>query len=171
MARLREALKASAGRMDGRQGQPRFAIVASVNVEDHTARVTLQPEGVLTGWLPVLTAWTGAGWGMVSLPQPGDQVFLVPQEGDAAQGVIVGRSYSDRQPVPATPVGELWIVHKSGNSVRLKNDGTVCITGDLHVDGDIFDRKGSLDHLRQTYNSHHHIAANGTATGNPTPQD
>ena len=36
---------------------PRFGTVSSVDPGTATARVTLQPEGVLSGWLPLLTPW------------------------------------------------------------------------------------------------------------------
>jgi len=57
-------------------------------------------------------------------------------------------------------------VHKSGSFVKLTNDGTVQVKGDLHVDGDVYDRHGSLDRLRQHYDAHTH---GGGAT--PSPQD
>ncbi len=63
MERFLNALKAQAGALDQFVGQPRFGIVTSVDPSSATARVQLQPEGVLTGWLPVLSAWVGAGWG------------------------------------------------------------------------------------------------------------
>ncbi len=167
MERLLNALKAQATSLDRALGQPRFGVVASVDPARYAARVSLQPEGVLTGWLPVLSAWTGAGWGAVCLPAPGDQVLVVPQEGDAEHGVIVGASYSDAARAPAAPAGELWLVHRSGAALHLCNDGTVQITGDLHVAGDIYDQQGSLARLRGHYDAHAH-ASLGSA---PSPQD
>ena len=54
------ALKAQASALDHAFGQPRFGTVSSVNPSAATARVMLQPEGVLTGWLPVLSPSVGA---------------------------------------------------------------------------------------------------------------
>ena len=156
MDRFLNALKAQAASLDRTLGQPRFGLVASVDPSRHAARVTLQPEGVLTGWLPVLSAWTGAGWGVVCLPSPGDQVLVLPQEGDAEHGVIVGGAFSDQARPPAAAVGELWLVHRSGTALWLANDGTVRVHGDLWVDGDIHDRHGTLDRLRTTYDTHSH---------------
>lgn len=156
MDRLLNALKAQAASLDRSLGQPRFGLVASVDPARYAARVSLQPEGVLTGWLPVLSAWTGAGWGVVCLPAPGDQVLVVPQEGDAEHGVIIGASFSDAARAPAAPAGELWLVHRSGAALHLCNDGKVRIAGDLHVAGDIYDRKGALARLRDHYDAHTH---------------
>jgi len=170
MDRLVNALKLRASRLDLRSAQPRFGTVTSVNVDQATARVLLQPEGVLSGWLPILSAWAGAGWGMVCPPSPGDQVLVVAQEGLAEHGVIVGGAYSDSHRPPAVPVGELWLVHKSGSHLKLKNDGSILIKGDLHVDGEVFDREGSLSGLRDTYNHHRHTGAGNGLTSYPSPQ-
>ena len=171
MDRLLNAMKAQSGAQDAGVGQARFGVVTSVDPAKGTARVTLQPEGVLTGWLPVLSPWVGAGWGMSCPPSPGDQVLVVPQEGDAEHGLIVARSWSRGSAAPATPVGEMWMTHKSGSFIRLLNDGTVSVKGDLHVEGDVFDRHGSLAQLRGHYNQHRHADPQGGTTAPPTPQD
>ena len=77
MDRFLNAIKASAAAMDRAGAQPRFAVVTSVDPTRPAVRVALQPEGVITGWLPVLSPWIGAGWGMSCPPSPGDQVFEV----------------------------------------------------------------------------------------------
>ena len=171
MDRLLNALKAHSGAQDSAGGQPRFGVVTSVDAGAGTARVQLQPEGVLTGWLPVLSCWVGDGWGVSCPPSTGDQVLVLPQEGDAEHGVIAGRSWSRGAKAPATPVGELWLTHKSGSFLRLLNDGTVSVKGDLHVDGDVYDRHGSLAQLRGHYNEHRHTDPQGGMVSPPQPQD
>jgi phage baseplate assembly protein gpV len=167
MDRLLNTLKAHAASMDRAIGQPRFGLVTSVDPARYAARVALQPEGILTGWLPVLSSWTGPGWGAVCLPQPGQQVLIVPQEGDAENGVIVGASFSDAARPPAAPAGELWLVHSSGAALKLRSDGTVWVQGDLHVEGHVYDEHGTLAQLRAHYNAHSHA----TAGASPNPQD
>jgi hypothetical protein len=171
MDRLLNAIKAHSGAQDAAAGQPRFGKVTSVDPREGTVRVQLQPEGVLTGWLPVLSPWVGAGWGLSCPPSPGDQVLVLPQEGDAENGVVAGRAWSQDVGVPNTPVGELWLTHRSGSYLRLLNDGTVAVRGDLHVDGDVYDRHGSLEQLRGHYNQHTHPDPQGGTTGLPRPQD
>jgi phage baseplate assembly protein gpV len=135
------------------------------------ARVLIQPDGVLSGWLPVLTQWVGSGWGMICPLTPGDQVVLVPQQGDAEQGVIIGRSFSNKQMPPVVPGGEFWLVHQSGSFLKLCNDGTIRISGDLHVLGDVYDGHGSIAQLRTTYNSHVHSMASNAKTTPPSILD
>ena len=166
MERFLNALKAQAAALDQGAGQPRFGLVTSVDTANATVRVTLQPEGVLSGWLPVLSPWVGAGWGLVCPPSPGDQVLVLPQEGASEHGIVVGRAFSQSAMPPSAPAGEFWLVHQSGSSLRLVSDGTIQVKGDLHVTGDVYDSHGSLDRLRQHYDQHTH---GGGPT--PTPQD
>lgn len=171
MERFLNALKLYAHDMDQAQGRPRFATVVSVDTKTATARVMLQPENVLTGWLPVLSAWTGAGWGMICLPSPGDQVFVIGQEGDADNGVIIGSGFSAKRTPPQAPAGELWLVHSKGTSLKLTNDGSIQIVGDLHVSGDVFDSHGPMSRLRSAYDSHTHADSRGGQTTAPNRQD
>lgn len=169
--RLANAIKGHAASLDQSTGQIKFGTITSVNFQNSTARVLIQPESVLSGWLPVLSQWVGNGWGMVCLPNPGDQVLLVPQEGDIEQGVIIGRSFSDKQMPPVAPGGEFWLVHETGSFLKLCNDGTIRIKGDLHVQGDVYDRQGSMADLRTHYNSHTHQVSSNKTTSAPSPLD
>ncbi len=173
MDRFLNALKAQASALDAAQGRPRFGVVVSVDPQRHAARVSLQPEGVITGWLPVLSPWVGAGWGLALPPSPGQQVLVLPQDGDAEHGVIVGGAWSDAQPSPGAPAGEVWLVHQSGSFIKLVGDGSVRVNGDLHVNGEVYDRHGSLDRLRRAYDAHVHggVQTGGANTGTTTAPD
>jgi phage gp45-like len=167
---LSNVIKSHASSLDQSDGQVKYGTVTSVNANNATARVLIQPEGVLSGWLPVLSQWVGNGWGMACPPTPGDQVLLVPQEGDVEQGIIVGRVFSVKQMPPNAPGGEFWLVHQSGSFLKLCNDGTIQIQGDLHVAGDVYDQHGALSGLRGHYDSHTHTVGTET-TSTPTPLD
>lgn len=164
MERLLNIIKQHASALDQGSSQPRFGIVASVDAGTATARVMLQPEAVLSGWLPVLSPWVGPGWGLWCPPSPGEQVLVLAQEGDAEHGIIVGGAFSNTQAPPAAQVGEFWLVHSSGSFIKLLNDGTVQIHGDLLVSGDIHDQHGSLAQLRGHYNAHIHADSRGGST-------
>jgi len=201
MERFLNAIKAQAGAMDRTSGQPRFGIVTSVDPSRPAVRVMLQPEGALTGWLPVLSPWVGAGWGISCPPSPGDQVLVLPQEGDPEHGVVVGRAWSDTARPPATPVGELWLTHALGSYLKLMNDGTVRIqgntfvlgnllvagsitttgsatgagniqiAGDLRATGDVADGHGTVSALRGHYNAHTHPDPQGGVTSSTSQPD
>ena len=166
MDSLLNALKAQSANQDQAAGVPRFGTVTSVDPSTATARVTLQPEGVLTGWLPLVTPWTGSGWGIGCPPSPGTQVLVLPQEGDAEHGLIIGSAWSSQASPPPAPTGEFWLVHQTGSFLKLQNDGTVRINGDLHVAGDVYDSHGPLSSLRGHYNDHIH-ASQGSKTDLP----
>jgi hypothetical protein len=169
MDRFFNALKAQSGAQDSGLGQPRFATVTSVDPSRPAVRVTIQPEGIVSGWLPVLSPWVGAGWGMSCPPSPGDQVLILAQEGHAEHGVVIGRAWSDQARTPQAPSGELWLTHQSGTFLKLTADGTIQAHGDLHLTGNIFatgnvsDGTGSLARLRQHYDAHVHGASPTTS--------
>lgn len=183
MDSLPNFIKAHASSLDETLAQPRFGLVSSVDTTHATVRVQLQPEGVLTGWLPVLSPWTGAGWGMWCPPSPGDQVLVLAQEGAAEHGVVVGRAFSLSEASPPAQAGEFWLVHASGAFLSLTNDGTVhvngplslagnlSVSGNIQAAGTVEDGHGALSALRQHYNSHTHTDSRGGMTSATTAPD
>jgi phage baseplate assembly protein gpV len=178
MDRFWNAVKLQAGGLDGQAGVARFGLVSSFDPAAYAARVLLQPENVLSGWLPILSAWVGAGWGLAAPLAPGDQVLVIAQEGDAEQGVIAGCVWSAVDQPPGAPAGELWLRHKAGSFLKLLNDGTislqassVMITGNLTVTGDISDQNGAhgtVASLRGAHDTHTHPQPGGGETGLPS---
>jgi phage baseplate assembly protein gpV len=164
---LSNAIKNQINGMNRSNGEAKFATISSVNFQTGNVRVIVQPDGVLSGWLPVLSPWVGNGWGMACPPSTGDQVLLIAHEGDVEQGVVVGRAFSQQAPPPQAPEGEMWLVHKSGSFLKLCSDGTIQIAGDLKVNGNIYDSHGSMASLREHYDSHTHIDSRAVATSPP----
>lgn len=171
MDQLLNIIKTGAGGLDGLMGQVRFGLVSSFDPNSFSAKVLIQPENVLSGWLPVLSSWVGNGWGFVAPIPPGTQVVLLALEGDAEQAIIAGAVWSLVDKPPVVPVGEAWLYHQSGSVLKVCNDGTiqmnaktVNITGNLVVSGDISDQDGGygpLSKLRNTYNLHEHNTPDG----------
>jgi phage baseplate assembly protein gpV len=164
-------LKLQSERVRNSIAHARIGIVTSSDPVKGVAKVLLQPEGILTGWLPVLTQWAGAGWGITCPPTPGNQVLIIPLEGQPDSGIVIGCLFSASARPPMAGVGELVIQHQSGTSLCLNNLGQVFITGDLHVTGNVFDAKGALEKLRTDFNSHVHSPGSDGTTSPPTPQD
>ena len=191
MLRLANALKIHAARLDGQVPAARYGVVQSVSPKDCTVKVLLQPENVLTGWLPVLMAGLGNGWGVVVLPSVGQQVLVLAEYGEAGSGVVAGAAFSAlTQPpqVASAPggtasyaqAGEPLLVGAGGAILRLCADGSIYmqasavrVQGDLVVQGDVSDRHGSMNRLRENYNMHVHggVQTGGGATGVTTLTD
>jgi phage baseplate assembly protein gpV len=114
-----------AGRYSERHG-----IVTSYDPKHYLAKVTFQPEGQESGWLPIETGHIGQGYGIVIGLQPGqggvsaagvggqagsqssnqgDQVIVRFQEGDFESGKIVQRVHSDQDTPPQAQSGEIII--------------------------------------------------------------
>jgi phage baseplate assembly protein gpV len=115
----------AAGRYTERHG-----IVTSYDPKNYLAKVTFQPEGQESGWLPIETGHIGEGYGIVIGLQPGqggvnaqgqggqagpqqnnqgDQVIVRYQEGDFESGKIVQRVHSDQDTPPQAQSGEIII--------------------------------------------------------------
>lgn len=178
--RLIAAIKRHAAALDGGQGVFRWGMVQSVDPVTMRVRVMIQPEAILSGWLPIVQTGAGGGLTLVTVPQTGWQAAVVADNGEAEHGVVVGFSHSDSSPMPsvATSIGGSGVTAKPGETIlsgpsgavlRICADGTVFISGNtniegtLTVSGDIIDRNGahgSLAGLRSAYDSHAHPVAN-----------
>lgn len=169
MEQLFNMIKAVSGGLDGLIGHIRIGLVSSFDPVTYSAKVMIQPENVLSGWLPVMSSWVGNGWGMITPILPGTQVVVLAQEGNAEQGIIAGALWSSVDRPPSVEAGEACIFHKSGSFIRLLNDGEIeinakvtKINGDLIVDGDISDlggKFGTINKFRNTYNEHNHLVS------------
>jgi hypothetical protein len=129
----------------------RHGLVTSYDPQNHLAKVTFQPEGQESGWLPIETGHIGNGYGIATGLQPGDgkttgdQVVVRYQEGDLESGKVVQRVHSDDQKPPVVQSGEtvIWTRFKksdggsesaqgaqggTGQQIYLKNDGSLMMT-------------------------------------------
>ncbi len=73
-----------------------LGLVTQVNDPDGLGRVQVSLPAyrdVETGWMAILTPGAGAGKGLVSLPDVGDQVLVLCPQGDPAQGIVLGSVY------------------------------------------------------------------------------
>ncbi|MFO0906767.1 MAG: phage baseplate assembly protein V [Isosphaeraceae bacterium] len=140
MDRLLNVVRREVERCMARFARARAGIVTSYDPDNYAAKVMLQPEGVETGWLPIRTPWSGNGWGVFCPPSPGDEVEVGFQEGGKQAGYIRLRAFGDRSRPLSVPSGEFWVVHGSGASIKLRNDGTLVMTDGF---GAVFTLNGS----------------------------
>ncbi|UQV43454.1 hypothetical protein KIV45_15920 [Janthinobacterium lividum] len=113
---------------------PSTGIVRSYDPVKYAVRLELQPQGNMTGWIPLLTPWVGNGWGMFCPPTIGDLVEVTFLNGDINSGVAGLRAFNDQDlPLPV-PSGEFWLVHAAGALLKLNNDGKVLINSQIEID-------------------------------------
>jgi phage baseplate assembly protein gpV len=175
--------------------QTRIGIISGYDPNTYTSKVTLQPDGLITNYLPIVTFNVGIGWGFYSAPRAGDMVMVHFQEGDLSTGFITGSIFNsiDTPVNPGPPEGETWMIHKTGTFLKFKNDGTISITaldsnsnptniningnivltGNITATGDILDQSGTNTNnmrlMRSIYDSHTHggVMAGGSNTLDP----
>ena len=150
-----ETVKLHAATQAGALGQPRHALVTSVDAVSHAVKVTIQPEGLESGWIPD-GAIAASGLRIACPAEIGTQVLVVPVEGDAEHPVVVARLFDvtlmpSSSPATGSPVqpGELGIFLDGGNYVHLTKEhiffkGAVVLDGTLTVSGDVVAAQVSL---------------------------
>ena len=166
MADWLETIKLHAAKQAGALGQPRHAIVTSVDAVSHAVKVMIQPDGIESGWIPDAAVAT-SGLRIACPAEIGSQVLVVPVEGDAEHPVVVARVFDvvtipPLSPATGTPVqpGEFGIFANDGSYIHLTKDniflkGKIVVDGYLQVNGDMVANGISLI-------SHQHI---GTQPG------
>ncbi|HDR9003060.1 TPA: hypothetical protein QDA99_006577 [Burkholderia vietnamiensis] len=108
--------------------QPRTGIVSSYDPDRHAVKVMMQPENVeLVGWIPLSALGVGNGFGVLVGPNIGDMVQITFNEGNERAPRVTARFFSNANPPVAVQSGETWVVHKSGSTVKLTNDGKVTL--------------------------------------------
>jgi len=108
--------------------------------------------------VPILSIGLGNNRGIFFLPEPGAIVKVSFLYGSLDYPVIDGvLPYGKEVPPHELSRALVWV-------------GELYVKGDLRVSGEIWDyegARGSLDRLRQTYNSHTHTGDSGGTTSEP----
>lgn len=133
MQHLLNSMRAVAQQATQSRASTRHGLVTSYDPNTYAVKVTLQPDNVVTGWIPLKSPWIGNGWGLFCPPSIGDAVEVDFQEDDAGVGSVGMRFFNDAdRPLPC-PSGEFWLVHQSGSRLKFENDGSV----ELHAAADL----------------------------------
>ena len=143
-----ETIKLHAATQAGALGQPRHALVTSVDPTSHSVKVSIQPEGIESGWIP--DAVVAANGLRIACPaEIGTQVLVVPIEGDAEHPVVVARLFDVSVTPPTSPgtghpvqAGEIGIFLDGGSYMHLTKTriflgGELVIDGSMQVSGDV----------------------------------
>lgn len=138
MRSLLDAVRYHAAALDAAGPRPSFGVVQSVDPGRHLAKVLIQPDGVLSGWLPILGMGAGNGWGVICPPAIGAQVVVVPLDGDHENLAVLPGAWSTASLPPQPPTapgggasavnpGEMAVVSASGSYLRLSADGSAVL--------------------------------------------
>jgi hypothetical protein len=127
MEGMMNQMRRAASEVMSGQAVTRHGTVDGYDAANYAVKVKLQPDGTLTDWLPLKSAWIGNGWGMFLAPSIGDAVEIDFQEGNGGVGSAGWRFFNDSERPLSVPSGEAWLVHKSGASIKLTNDGKLTL--------------------------------------------
>ena len=157
----------------------RYGNIHSVQARPPRCRVTLGTDPLsgevhVTGWLP----WsaqvddTSSDWRM---PAVGASVMVLSPGGNLANGLVFPAGYTDDRTPPSAEPGQHVTRYSDGGEVLYDTDahelqvslpeggriiivaaGGVKITGDLDVDGEVRDKNGTMQEMRDTFDGHDH---------------
>lgn len=175
MADWLETVKLHAAMQVASLGQPRHALVTSVDAVSHAVKVSIQPDGIESGWIPDSALAVG-GLRIACPAEIGSQVLVVPLEGDPEHPVIVARLFDVSVVPPTSPAtglpvqpGEFGVfldgpsyLHLTKNTVYI--GGKIVLDGGLKATGDVTAGPMSLqDHV------HGQVQVGGGVSGKPVP--
>lgn len=113
---------------DARKKTCRLGIITGYDPNKYVVKVQIQPEGLMTPWIPLGALWVGSGWGMYTAPSNGDQVLVQFVDEEFSAGIATLLTFTAAMPPASVPSGEFWLVHKSGAFFKLTNDGKLTFT-------------------------------------------
>ena len=106
----------------------RYGNIAAWDPKRHAVKVTIQPEGIDSNWIPLSSEFIGNGWGMVFGPSVGDQVEIHWPEGGINEASASRRVFDTRNPPPKAAqqakAGEAYLVAKFGSSFTITHDNS-----------------------------------------------
>ena len=105
----------------------RQGIITAYDPKEYAIKVSLQPTGEETGWIPLSSPWVGNGYGFAAGPMIGAEVEVNFDSGTVGVGMAGGQFYNNEDRCPGPPSGELWIVHHSGSVLKFLNSGKIVI--------------------------------------------
>ncbi len=101
-----------------------IGVVREVDAENYRVKVEFISSGLITDWIRVATLYSGNGYGLLMMPDVGDEVLVANVHGEF---VVIGRLFGGDRP-PSCDEGEMVLKHVSGTEVRIRRDGEIEIS-------------------------------------------
>ncbi|MEO3480280.1 phage baseplate assembly protein V [Phaeobacter sp. CAU 1743] len=111
---------AAARNEQAREGIVRFGVVSAVDAGSARAKVSFGGESE-SGWLPWL-APRAAGISVWAPPSEGEQVIVLSESGDTAQGIIIGSAFSSANPAAGSS-GAMFKIQVGPSSIEIDASG------------------------------------------------
>jgi phage baseplate assembly protein gpV len=106
----------------------RMGTVSAYDPGTYAIKAVIEPEGVETGFMPLLSPWVGANWGAFFAPEIGAQVLILFQEGSSQVPIAALFAFSTAMPPVSVPSGEMLLKHQSGSLLHFDSGGNVIVT-------------------------------------------
>ncbi|MEZ2600752.1 phage baseplate assembly protein V [Kluyvera intermedia] len=148
-----------------------YGNIMEVQISPPRCRVTFGTDpitGVVhqSAWLR-MAGLADDGVSVQALPAVGASVMVLSPGGDISGGTVFPAGFTDDRPPPSDNASDYVIRFGNGAVVSysttanilnasLPDGGVVKITGDLDVDGEVRDKNGTMQEIRDTHNSHDH---------------
>lgn len=175
MAKFIDAMKLNAAAALKHNVSVKIGLVTSYNRNRYAVRVSLQPEEVVTGWLPIFSPMVGNGWGFIAPPGVGTvaAVLFVDGQIDAGFVCLFGFGQVYRPPANDVEPGGFLFYTKAGANIKVSATGDVEIKAAagrvVSVASDTSISLGSESNsflglvtgaFKEVYNSHTHPSDN-----------
>ncbi len=110
--------------LDGRTRET-AGIVDSYDPVTHSVKMKLQPEDILTGWMPLRQAQAGNGVGSHMAPSIGDHMSAAFHEDEREAGTVSGAFFNDISKPVSVEAGEWRYISPNGKAeFYFKKDGS-----------------------------------------------
>lgn len=156
----------------------KFGVITNIDETKAKARVKFAEDDLLSYWLPVLQTKTFKDKYYV-LPDINEQVVCLMDE-NIEDGVILGSVYSDIDIAPVFSKDKAKIIFSDSTEIEydriehtlniicpniniqgiINHTGVLFNSAGVLSEGDVFDKKGSIQAIRGIYNSHTHNETN-----------
>jgi len=163
----------------------RFGIVSKIHPSKPYARIRFDEDDSTSYWLCVLQIKTLKDKFYV-MPDIGEQVACL-MDNNSEEGVILGAVYSDRDKPREHSNKIIYLQLENGSFIDISKEENkltvsfpnIYLIGNIVHDGlfqnskgiiceeNIFDKKSSMQAIRDTYNIHTHIGNEGAPTSKP----